>query len=81
MPELMLKQAPQRALRVSNVARELGVAPRTVRQWAADGILPAHKRGPKLWFFYERDIAGVVRSDLLARTPANSSRTPKCPCL
>lgn len=66
--QVTLKQAPERALRVGNVARALGVAPRTVRQWAADGILPGHKRGPKLWFFYERDIAVVVSSDQWATT-------------
>jgi hypothetical protein len=49
-----------RPLRVNNVARALGVAPRTVRQSAADGILPAQKRGPKLWFFYARDLVDLV---------------------
>jgi excisionase family DNA binding protein len=49
-------------LRVNNAARFLGVAPRTVRQWAEAGLLPAHKRGPKLWFFYESDLVAYLTS-------------------
>jgi len=51
-----------RLLRVNNAARLLGVAPRTIRQWAEMGRLPAHKCGPKLWFFYESDLIAFLTS-------------------
>ena len=52
-----------RALRVTNAARLLGVSPRTVRYWAAAGILRGHRRGPKMWFFYESDLAKCLSSE------------------
>jgi excisionase family DNA binding protein len=52
-----------RAQRVTNAAKLLGVSPRTVRYWAATGILPAHRRGPKMWFFYESDLARCLSSE------------------
>ena len=54
--------------RVNNVARMFGVAPRTIRNWAATGVLPAHKRGPRLWFFYERDLLPYLDMSLADRT-------------
>ncbi len=36
--------ADQRLLRTEEMARLLGVAPRTIRRWAADGTLPAPVR-------------------------------------
>jgi excisionase family DNA binding protein len=43
-------------LRVHNVAKRLGVPRRTVRHWAATGVLRAHKHGPKIWVFDPRDV-------------------------
>jgi hypothetical protein len=34
-----------------NVARKLNVPVRTVRYWAKRGIIPAVKRGLKIWYF------------------------------
>jgi len=45
-----------RLLRVHHVARMCGVAPRTIRYWAEAGVLPGHKHGPRIWFFYENDV-------------------------
>jgi excisionase family DNA binding protein len=49
-------------LRVNNVARRCGVSCRTIRSWADSGLLPATKRGPKLWFFKESDVNDFLDS-------------------
>jgi excisionase family DNA binding protein len=38
-------------LRVHHVARWCGISPRTVRDLAAKGKIPAFKLGPKIWGF------------------------------
>jgi excisionase family DNA binding protein len=50
-------------LRVNQVARRLGIAPRTVRKWAVEGILKGYKCGPRLWFFDESDLASPMTPD------------------
>ena len=52
-------------LRVHNVAKRCGVSPRTVRSWVESGLLPAHKRGPKVWFVYEDDLLRFLERDQL----------------
>ena len=53
---------PDRWLRVDAVAKRCGVTQRTVRHWAEAGILPAYKRGPKLWAFRELDVDAFLES-------------------
>jgi excisionase family DNA binding protein len=62
-PMVANRQTSGRLLRVANAAKLLGVSPRTVRHWAATGILSAHRRGPKMWFFYESDLAACLSSE------------------
>jgi excisionase family DNA binding protein len=45
-----------RRIRVNNVARRLGIPPRTVRHLAATRRLPGYKVGAKIWFF---DVAEI----------------------
>ena len=50
-----------RLLRVNTVAKMLDVSPRTVRHWAAAGILRGCKLGPKLWVFSKSDVLAFQR--------------------
>jgi len=52
-------------LQAHQVARRIRVPARTVRHWAANGTLPAKKKGPKLWFF-PNDPAFLLQAYMLA---------------
>ena len=56
-----MNQNRTRLIGTSQVAARLGVDPKTVRTWAASGILPAVKIG-KLWRFNADEIEQIVRS-------------------
>lgn len=47
-------------LTASDVARQLGVAQRTVQYWADIGRLPGFKLG-RAWRFWQKDIDNFVR--------------------
>lgn len=63
----------RRVLRLSTVARLVGVTSRTVRYWVASGTIHAHRRGPRLWFVYADDLEAflVSATDI---TPGAESR-------
>jgi hypothetical protein len=42
--------------KLHHVARRLGVSPRTVRWMAQNHLIPAQKRGLKIWIFVENDV-------------------------
>ena len=48
-------------LAVDDVAAELGVGPRTVRRWIADGTLPAFRVGPTLIRVRRDDVEAMIR--------------------
>jgi excisionase family DNA binding protein len=48
-------------LLVTHVAARLGVSERTVRLWAASGLLPARRLGKKIWTFDWSDVVGFAR--------------------
>lgn len=51
MPDKLESIARRRFLRVNNVVKRTGIPERTVRHFAATGVLPAIKLGKKLWGF------------------------------
>lgn len=47
-------------LEVSQVARKLGVTTRAVRVWIRKGLLPARRRGVKIWTIDRRDFVALA---------------------
>ena len=49
-----------RFLKVAEVARALGVSPRTVRRWIRRGRLAALKASPRLFLVHPRDLDEMI---------------------
>jgi excisionase family DNA binding protein len=56
----LLPPSKRRVLRLSSVAILVGVSVRTIRYWIELEHLPAHRRGPKLWFVYADDLENFL---------------------
>lgn len=54
-------------LSIQEAANVLGVAPKTVRRWISQGIIPAQRIGPRLIRIRQADLEGLGR-----RIPAAS---------
>jgi len=54
-------------LSIQQAAAHLGVAPKTVRRWISQGIIPAERVGPRLIRIRQADVEAVGR-----RIPAAS---------
>jgi hypothetical protein len=50
----------RRAVRISTVARLVGVTPRAIRYWVETGQVQAHRRGPRLWFIFLEDVNALT---------------------
>lgn len=53
---MAVRLSPRKFLRVHIVAGRLGVPRRTIRHWAAHGVLRAAKVGPRIWLFDAADV-------------------------
>ncbi|WP_201368402.1 helix-turn-helix domain-containing protein [Mycobacterium intracellulare] len=51
---------PQNLLSTTQVAQKLGVSPNTVRNYVAQGLLTAHKVGPKLLKFDPAELERIA---------------------
>ena len=53
--------ANKRELTIQDVASELGITPRTVRNWIRNGTLPARRIGPRLVRIRRDDLVALDR--------------------
>ena len=44
-------------MNTEQAARYIGIDTGTLRKWARNGDIPAHKVGPKLWRFFKSELA------------------------
>jgi len=57
----------EKPLRLADAADQFGVTAETLRQWIAEGLLPAHRFGKRLVMVYPSDIDAM-------RTPITPTR-------
>jgi excisionase family DNA binding protein len=69
-----LSAAEVRLLSVADVARLLGVTPRTVRRWSADGTLPAVRKGRRWTRWRLADVQRFLADHAEASVERNSFR-------
>lgn len=50
-------------LTTAEAARYLGVDPRTLLRWVKQGLLPRHRKGPKLCCYMKEDLDRMVRPE------------------
>lgn len=54
--------SPERFLRIDEVARLLGVSPKTIRRWIESEALPAHRLGPRSLRVSEVEVLAWVEA-------------------
>lgn len=55
-----MTERTERAISVPEAARRIGVHPMTLRRWISQGIIPAHRVGPKLLRLREADVDAMA---------------------
>ena len=60
-------------LTVGEAAALFGVTAPTMRRWMREGVVPAHKLGPRRWMAYRSDLEAL----LVDHADAYSSETPR----
>ena len=50
---------------LQDVADELGVDPRTVRRWIADGLIPAYRLGPQRLRFRRSEVEAFIDASVV----------------
>ncbi|MCP4542666.1 MAG: helix-turn-helix domain-containing protein [Chloroflexi bacterium] len=53
---------PAHLRRISEVSAMTGIPNRTLREWAADDRIEAHRHGPKLWYINLKDAQRVAQT-------------------
>lgn len=64
----VIAQAVKRAMTTGEVARELGVSPKTVRKYTVDGLLPVSFRLPSGYARYNPETVKAFRAALEAKS-------------